>query len=233
MSNIKRKIRLALLDDHPIFRQSFKILCDEAKDLKLVGSYGESAELFTQLQFVKCDVLILDYLLLAEDQDGLSLIKSLLSRYPDINILLSTSVESMAVIRAAYMLGIKGYISKRESGAVYSSAIRTVAHGQRFIPPAIAEQLVQFTGKNNDYLPKPHSHDVDASSVLDKLLTPSETTVISYFLSGMSISDIAKELERSRKTVAGHKNNALRKMGMKSDLELFKFHNDFFKQKIA
>lgn len=147
---------------------------------------------------------------------------------------LSGLVYAVRVIGRGYnLLAIKGYISKRESGAVYSSAIRTVAHGQRFIPPAIAEQLVQFTGKNNDYLPKPHSHDVDASSVLDKLLTPSETTVISYFLSGMSISDIAKELERSRKTVAGHKNNALRKMGMKSDLELFKFHNDFFKQKIA
>lgn len=233
MSIIKRKIRLVLLDDHPIFRQSFKILCDEAKDLKLVGSYGESAELFKQLQFVKCDVLVLDYLLLDKDPDGLSLIKSILSHYPDINILLSTSVESMAVIRAAYMLGIKGYISKRERSEVYSSAIRTVAYVQRFILPDIAEKLVQFTGKSSDFLPKQQSHDASASSVLNKLLTPSESTVINYFLSGMTIGDIANELKRSRKTVAGHKNNALRKMGMKSDLELFKFHNDFFKQKMA
>jgi DNA-binding NarL/FixJ family response regulator len=64
---------------------------------------------------------------------------------------------------------------------------------------------------------------------LSKLLTPREAEIIRCFLDGMAIVDIAAKLKRSRKTISGHKQTGMKKLGISSDLELFKYRSDLFK----
>ncbi|MEB5974912.1 response regulator transcription factor [Pantoea dispersa] len=224
------KIRLAILDDHPIICRSFDIICASEDDLTVAGKFGNSQELLKWLRINECDVLILDYILQNDEMDGLSLIKCLIARHPNLKILLSTSVDSLAVIRAAYMLGVRGYIAKREETPAYLSAIRSVANGQRYIPSHIAGALSQVpVRKFAQNLASDMGGGFSKESFSTKLLTSREAEVINHFLEGMGIVDIAAKLKLSRKTISGHKQSAMRKLGIGSDLELFKYRNDIFK----
>jgi len=172
--------------------------------------------------------LLLDYILHSDELDGLSFIKQLLSHNPNIKILLFSSMESLAVIRTAFMLGVRGYIAKRELPAVYLQAIRSVAYGHRHVPDEIALELAQVPARKRDAAIINGSEEACIAS-LTKLLTPREAEVIYSFLEGMSLTEIAAKLKRSRKTISGHKQSGMRKLGVSSDLELFKYRNDLFK----
>lgn len=229
MTPDKSLIRLAVLDDHPIICRSFDVLCADQDDLIVAGKFIRSKELLNWLQTAECDVLVLDYILQNDQMDGLTLIKHLLLSYPNLRILLSTSVDSLAVIRTAYISGVSGYIAKREDSASYLSAIRTIANGQRYIPNHIASELGQRSihkFPNGLRIDKIRDNCKELFSA--RLLTSREAEVVNYFLEGMALVDIASKLNRSRKTISGHKQSAMRKMGVSSDLELFKYRDDLF-----
>ncbi|MRT26593.1 response regulator [Enterobacteriaceae bacterium RIT697] len=231
--NFDRNIRIAILDDHPIVLRSFEVVSMHETDMTIVGSFAQSRDLLAYLRENEVDVLILDYILNSDELDGLSLIKQILARHPNVKILMSSSVESLAVIRTAYMIGIKGYIGKREETSTYLAAIRTVASGQRYIPQEIVEALSQVpTRKKDEAMINGSSNEsVNEGDVAEliKLLTPREAEVIRCFLDGMEIIEIAAKLKRSRKTISGHKQTGMRKLGLSSDLELFKYREDLFR----
>lgn len=223
-------IRIALLDDHPIVRRSLEVVIANEPDMEIVGTFGHSSELMIFLRQNSVDVLILDYVLNLDEMDGLSLIKTLRAHHPDLKILLASSIESLAVIRTAFMVGIKGFIGKREETHTYFSAIRTVASGQRFIPANISADMSQIPTrrKDEDFVKGEISNSLAQISQLSKMLTPREAEVIRCFLDGMEIIEIAAKLKRSRKTISGHKQSGMRKLGISSDLELFKYREDLF-----
>lgn len=227
-----KQIHVAILDDHPIVLRSLEVVAAAEPDMVISGSFNQSKDLMAWLRDETVDVLILDYILNSDELDGLSLIKQIFSRYPQMKILLCSSVESIAVIRTAFMLGIKGYIGKREETPLYLNAIRTVASGQRYIPQHIANELSQVPSRKRDEAmvngSAAESSEGMEVAALSKLLTPREAEVIRCFLDGMEIVEIAAKLKRSRKTISGHKQTGMKKLGISSDLELFKYRNDLF-----
>ncbi|KJV48818.1 LuxR family transcriptional regulator [Pantoea sp. BL1] len=225
------KITVVLLDDHPMIRLSLEMAASHHPDMQVTGSFSHSHELLTWLQKNTADVLVLDYILGGDELDGLSLIKQILSRHPKLKILLSSSMESLAVIRAAFMNGIKGYISKREEAQAYFEAIRVIYSGLRFIPDNIESELSKIPVRKRDgaVLDGPLYHaNGEKLSRLDTLLSPREAEVIRCFLDGMQVIEIAEKLKRSRKTISGHKQSGMRKLGLSTDLELFKYRDHLF-----
>lgn len=228
-----KKITVVVLDDHPMIRFSFEIAAAKEPDIIMAATFGHSRELLSWLRDNHADVLLLDYILNSDEMDGLSLIKQIQAHHPDLKILLSSSMESLAVIRAAFMVGIKGYITKREETGNYFDAVRAVAAGQRYMPENVAIDLSQVPTRKRDlnileadYKPDAKEMDIEK---LSKLLTPREAEIIRCFLDGMAIVDIAAKLKRSRKTISGHKQTGMKKLGIASDLELFKYRADLFK----
>ncbi len=225
------KITVVLLDDHPMIRLSLEMAASHYPDMQITGSFSHSHELLSWLQKNSADVLVLDYILGGDELDGLSLIKQILSRHPKLKILLSSSMESLAVIRAAFMSGIKGYISKREEAQAYFEAIRVINSGLRFIPDNIESELSKIPVRKRDgaVLDGPlYYANGEKLSRLDTLLSPREAEVIRCFLDGMQVIEIAEKLKRSCKTISGHKQSGMKKLGLNTDLELFKYRNDLF-----
>lgn len=229
----KTNITVVLLDDHPMIRFSFEVAAAKEKDINMAATFGHSRDLLSWLRTNHADVLMLDYILNSDEMDGLSLIKQILSRHPDLKILLSSSMESLAVIRAAFMQGIKGYITKREETAIYFDAVRKVAAGQRYMPENIEIGLSQVPKRkrDSDLLELAFTGEASARDIglLIKQLTPREAEVIRCFLDGMPIFEIAAKLNRSRKTISAHKQTGMKKLGVSTDLELFKYRDDLFK----
>ncbi|MXP57138.1 response regulator transcription factor [Pantoea sp. Taur] len=225
-------ISVVLLDDHPMIRLSFEFAVTRQPDIKLLGSFSTSRDLMSWLPACRPDVLVLDYMLDDDELDGLSLIRQIRARFPDIHILMTSSMESLAVIHAALLVGVKGYINKREETKRYFDAIRAVAANGRFIPDNIAQDLSQMPTRNRN-VPvieqTPGSVLLPMCERINRLLTPREAEVIRLYLDGMSVIDIAGKLKRSRKTISGHKQTGMKKLGLSSDPELFKFRDELFK----
>lgn len=223
------KIKVVMLDDHPMMRFSFEVAATREPDINMLATFGTSKALLAWLGQNSADVLVLDYILGNNELDGLSLIKHIRTHHPQLKILLSTSMESVAVIRAALHLGIKGYITKREETPAYFAAIRTLAAGKRWLPDDIASQLSQLPGRKRDRpIMQEDSNEVSRVSQLSKLLTAREAEVIRCFIDGMQVFEIAAKLNRSRKTISAHKQTGMKKLGIASDLELFKYRGDLF-----
>lgn len=226
MNNSQKKINVILLDDHPLIRESLKIVFKSSEDVNLLAAFGRSCELFQWLKDSHCDVLILDYMLGKDEPDGLTLIRKVRKNYPDIKILLSTAVESAAIIRVAYFLGIRGYVGKREDCAKYPLAVRLIASGGLYFPEALTGDLTKMTIKKNS---TNIGDECKQLEVFNGLLTSREKQILFLYLSGVDLNNIAKMINRSVKTVSGHKQRAMYKLGILNDMQLFKFEKDIFR----
>ncbi|MTD38006.1 response regulator [Erwinia sp. CPCC 100877] len=224
----KEKINVVVLDDHPVVRNGLQYALLNEKDISLVGLYGKRRDAMPSLAQGGIDVLILDYLLGDDDMDGLHLIKHIRSHFPFLKILVSSSVESPAIVQLVMKAGVYGYVGKSQDLSILIQAIRIVGKGMNYITPDIQLELDKFleSDKEMHFYVEPRSKDEDIK-LLMRDLSPKEMEVLHCYLEGMTIMQIAAKFSRSRKTISGQKQSALRKLGLRSDLELFKYKEHF------
>ncbi|MCE1972551.1 response regulator transcription factor [Enterobacter cloacae] len=225
MSNASQNvIKIAVLDDHPMIRSAFEFSSANSPDLVLVEACATRHKLLATLRSHHVDVLVLDYLLGESEVDGLVLIRQLLSHFPQLKILVSSSLESPGIVQLILRAGGKGFIGKSKSFSEIAQAIREVAAGQEFLTEDMRFQLARIAeedGEMKDYV-QPCKNDESVSTRM-KTLTPREIEVLRCYLNGMSLSQIATKFARHIKTISGQKQGALRKLGFRSDAELFLF----------
>lgn len=223
-----KTIRVAVVDDHPLILKALQYSLVTEEGLSLVGLYSNRKDVLPALTNNEIDVLVLDYLLGDEEMDGLHLIKQLRSRYPRLKILVSSSVESPAIVQLVIKAGVRGFIGKSQEHEKLIEAIRLVGSGQRYLTSQMKMDLDKFMEADREmhaYV-APHEETQDIK-VLIRDLSAREMDVLRCYLDGMTIMQIAAKYSRSRKTISGQKQAALRKLGLRSDLELFKFRDYF------
>lgn len=230
MKIYSNSLNVALLDDHPMIRTAFELCFRQEQDMKLVGAWGSSSELFAQLKTTPVDVLVLDFLLGDRELDGLALVKQLRSHYPCLKILIASSLESPAIVKMVLTAGVRGFVGKSQHMEEIFSAIRQVAQGNVYLSPTVAYEVENLYAVHEETVQgrtEPESKDSMGSMYEKvKLLSPREVEVVRCFLDGLSVSQIALKFKRSRKTVSGQKQSALKKLGLRSDSELFKYSHD-------
>lgn len=225
-SNLAR-LRVALLDDHAIIRSGFANRLSTERDIEVVALYGSSRELLAGLRNETVDVLVLDYTLQQDELDGLNLIRLLRIRFPDIRILIFSATESPATISLSLRAGVRGFLGKSQELDELLVAVRTVAAERIYLDKMIALDLGHVPGYRDD-----EDSDTDTADgrgavlVSNPLLSPREQEVLRCCLQGMSVSQIAIKFTRSRKTISGQKQSAFRKLGVSSDIELFKIRSE-------
>jgi DNA-binding NarL/FixJ family response regulator len=223
-----KTIRVAVLDDHPLIRKALQYSLLTEEGISLVGLYGNRKEAIPSLREQEVDVLVLDYLLGDDEMDGLHLIKHLRSHYPRLKILVSSALESPAIVQLVLKAGVRGFVGKSQEQETLISGIRAVGAGRHFLTSDMQFELDKFQESDKEmqsYIePRPAGEGI---KLLTRDLSPREIEVIRCYLDGMTIMQIAAKYSRSRKTISGQKQSALRKLGLRSDLELFKFGENF------
>lgn len=217
-------LRVALLDDHALIRDALKIRLSLESDFTVAGVYLSSSELLEGLRTQPAELLILDYQLSEGELDGLRLIQLLRSHYPTLRILIFSSIERPATVNMAIRAGANGFFGKSQPTDELIRAIRVVALDRLYLSPAMAAEL--------DSTPQTPSGTTDlegqvkgADTLVDyPALSPKEREVLRCCLEGMSVSQIADKFMRSRKTISGQKQAAMRKLNVRTDTELFKLH---------
>ena len=215
-------LKVALLDDHALIRDALTIRLSSESDIKVVGVFAQGNQLLQALREEEIHLLILDYQLSDGELDGLRLIQLLRGHYPDLRILVLSSMERPATVNMAIRAGANGFFGKSQDAEHLVRAIRTVALDRLYLSPAMASEL--------DSTPETSAVSADdGDSGTEQLvnypaLSPKEREVLRCCLEGMSVSQIAIKFLRSRKTISGQKQAALRKLNVRTDTELFKLH---------
>lgn len=228
-SNVPTLLRVAVVDDHPLIRKAVQYSLEYESDMVLTASCKSRDEIIPYLNRGEVDVLVLDYLLEgSKNMDGLQLVKHLILHYPTVKILLYSSVESAAVVQLVVKAGAKGFIGKSKELEELIEAIRYVATDKLFLTADMQHELDKFSVAEKSMRPFiPVRPEGAEAEVLFRALSPREVEVIRCYLGGQSIAEIALKYNRSRKTISGQKQSALRKLGLSADVQLFKFKDMF------
>jgi DNA-binding NarL/FixJ family response regulator len=215
-------LRIAILDDHALIREALKMRLSMEPDFQIVGVYAGSDELIDALHEEQIDLLVLDYQLSDGELDGLRLIQMLKSHYPRMLILMFSSRERPAMVNMAICGGANGFFGKSQPTDELMRAIRIVALGRLYLSPILATKLkrlpvVQKVELGADFLTGREDALVSYST-----LSPKEREVLRCLFEGLSVAEIAIKFSRSRKTISGQKQAALKKLFVHTNGELFK-----------
>jgi two-component system capsular synthesis response regulator RcsB len=123
-------------------------------------------------------------------------------RWPELPVVVLTVAGNAGVLRSILATGVRGLLNKSDALTELTLAVQAVAHQRRYLGSGIRRI-------------------VDAAGSARGPLSPRENEVLRLFVAGMSVSEIARRLERSIKTVSRQKMDAMAKLGLRSDLELY------------
>lgn len=203
-------INVVIADDHPIVRYGLRRMLEGREMIHIAGEAADSSELIQLLAKTPCDILITDFSMPGGNfKDGLFLIGYVRRYFPQIKVIVVTMLENLAILRGVLKLGVHCVLSKLDEQSAIADIVCVVADGSRYIPSGLAGKL--------------HDAVADNASQETSKLSGREVEVVRLFVSGLTISEIAFKLSRSVKTVSSQKTNAMRKLGLDRDVELYHY----------
>jgi DNA-binding NarL/FixJ family response regulator len=194
---MKSPIRLIIADDHALFRGGLKSLLRRQRDMQVVGEADAAGAVMAKVAEANCDILLLD---LQMERWALDDIRPLAAITKVVVLTASESVENAII---AMRLGARAVVQKRFAVQTLIEAIRAVAEGLVWMPPALqAEVASQWT------------------SSASRSLTIRETEIVRHIASGLRNAEIAHRLAISEATVKTHLNNIFDKLALRDRVEL-------------
>jgi DNA-binding NarL/FixJ family response regulator len=195
-------IKVAVVDDHPLFREGVTRSLSEVSDFVVVGEGANTGDATMIASNARPDVLLLD---VSMPGNGLSVIEEILSLSPDTRILILTASEEVDTLVAALQRGAKGYILKGVGARSLAEAIRTVFKGTRYVSPTMSAKVMEYSlsGQTSD----------------KDTLTPREREVMDLVAQGLSNKHIGLRLDLQEKTVKHHMTQILTKLGVTNRTE--------------
>lgn len=207
-------IRIVLTDDHAVFRSGLRALLEKETDFEIVGETGSGLDAIQMSEEEDFDVLLLDISM--PGLPGSRVAEEVLSRKPNLAIIVLTMHEDEHYLRELFRIGARGYVLKKSTGTELVQAIRSVYRGDSYVDPAMADLLISpFVGKISSS---------DQSRL--GLLTPRETEICRLLAYGHTNSEAGKKLNISVRTVETHRNNIMAKLELKSRADLVRFSID-------
>src|SRR5438477_4761451 len=204
----KPKIKVLLVDDHPILRKGLGQLINAESDMLVCGEAEDSPKAFEAVGSLNPDVMVVDISL--KGGNGIELIKNVKARYPDLAVLvLSMHDESLYAERALRAGGL-GYIMKEEAIEQVLAGIRRVLVGEIFLSDKMKAKMLQqlANGKAKAFV-SPINH-----------LTDRKLEVFGLIAEGRSTRQIAGELHLSVRTVEAYREYIKGKLNLKNATEL-------------
>jgi DNA-binding NarL/FixJ family response regulator len=189
------KIRLLIVDDHPVVRDGLRGMLERQPDFEVVGEAGDGKEALSSAERLKPDIVLMD--LRMPIMDGVTALGEIKTRQPQIQVLVLTTYDSDADILPAIEAGAAGYLLKDSSREDLYEGIRAAARGETVLAPTVAARLV---GRMR--MPA------------DDQLSSREVEVLQLVAEGASNSDIAAQLHISQATVKSHLVNIFGKLGV-------------------
>ena len=200
------RIRVVLVDDHPVVHDGIRSMLADVDDIQLVGEAETGAkalELMEEMEEIGVDVLLLDMEL--PDIAGTQVAQAIRQNHPEIKILSLSAHDNSIYVRQLLELGAAGYLLKDEAPDLIVEAIRGVAHGQTgWISRGISARLTEW---------------MQSGDLAGIGLSPRERETLDLLVQGKTNQAIAAELNISEKTVEKHVKAVFDKLHVNSRVE--------------
>lgn len=199
------KLRVLIADDHAIVREGLKQILADTGDIVVAAEAASGIEALKLARGGKFDVMLLDISM--PDRSGIDVLKQIRQEFPNLAVLmLSMHREDLYAIRSL-KAGASGYLNKQSAPDELVTAIRQVAQGDKYISPALAQQLANQIGD-------------DRQVPAHETLSDREYQTLVMISSGKTVSEIAAELLLSVKTISMYRTRLLQKMKLRHNAEL-------------
>lgn len=203
-------INIIIVDDHDILRAGLKHILADTPDIAVTAEASNGNEALAKVRTGSWDAMVLDMSM--PGRSGIELIKQLKHEFPKLPILiLSMHREDVYAVRA-FKAGASGYLCKDNAEAQLAQAIRKVAGGGMFISPAVAEKIAVGMLQGGAAAAPPHAQ-----------LSDREYQIFQHIVGGEGLTDIARQLNLSVKTVSTYKTRILEKLRLANASELVRY----------
>jgi DNA-binding NarL/FixJ family response regulator len=205
---MRGNLKIMLVDDHTLFRKALKQILTATPRIIDVDEAISGKEAIKKIHQKSFDCILLDICL--QEENGIQVLKQIKCINPDLPVLmLSMYPERQYGIRSL-RAGASGYVTKKIPPEELKKAIYTVCEGKKYVTSDLAVELAT-------------EFDRAVERPLHKALTDRELQILTLIASGKTLTQIARELNLSVKTVSTHRSNILRKMGFSNNAQLIHY----------
>jgi len=211
---MNERIRILIVDDHPLIREGLRAILETQPDMELVGEARDGNEAVARAQALKPDVILMDLAL--PHMDGVEATRQIIQNDQLVRVLILSNYLDDDKVFGVLKAGAKGYLIKETNPQYLRQAVRAVYQGKSALDPAVQRKLVdqfaQTTGKS--------------ASSKDNL-TEREQEVLRLMAQGLTNPQIGHKLSIAEGTVRFHVSNVLKKLGLKNRTQavLYAVHN--------
>ncbi|OPA93348.1 DNA-binding response regulator [Pseudomonas fluorescens] len=202
-------LRIIIADDHPIVRVGQKVVIEAGGVYNVVGEANGPDQLLALVASTPCDVIVTDFAMPGDQQaDGYGLLGLLQRQYPTLPVILVTMFANVATLRSAFAHGARAIVAKSASARELPLALRAVVSGRTFVSESLRVQMELAGTSKSDASPQ---------------LSGKEREVVRMLASGMTVSQIAAQVNRSISTISKQKSTAMHRLCISTDVDLFAY----------
>jgi DNA-binding NarL/FixJ family response regulator len=205
------KLRILLAEDHETVREGLKMIINAQDDMEVVGEVGDGRAAVARASELLPDIVLMDVSM--PRLNGLKATEKVKECCPQVKVLTLTRHTDDGYLQQLLRAGASGYVLKQSPPSELLHAIRAVAGGGKYLDPTVTEKVMK------GFLSQSASWRVAAPG------SPSgrESEVLRLIAWGYSNKEIAARMELSVKTVEAHKANAMKKLGMRSRIDIVRY----------
>ena len=208
-----KKIRILVVDDHPLARFGIKNQLKDVEDLVIVGEAEDGEAAMQKVKELHPDVVILD--LFIPMLSGFEVVKLVRKDFPDVHVMILTAYEQEEYLHQALDFGAEGYLLKSAEKEELMAGVRMVSKGERAFSPRIKEFIVKGYLSNRDFN---RSNQLPPSA-----LTTREKEILDLVSQGLTNQQIAEKLFISSRTIDTHRTNIMHKLGVHDVAHLVRY----------
>ena len=203
-----RRVRILLVNGHPVVRQGLTRLISGEPDLAVCAEAGDAAEALKAIEVAEPDMLILEISL--RGVRGIELLKDLKVRHPALPVLVFSSLDGTLFAERALRAGATGYIMKDKGRKELMSAIRKVSRREIYVSGRVGSRILQAAVRGQG---------VTDGSPMERL-SDRELEIFVLIGRGFGTREVANMLHRSPKTIESHRASIKDKLMLKTATEL-------------
>ncbi|RUZ78641.1 response regulator transcription factor [Mesorhizobium sp. M7A.F.Ca.US.006.01.1.1] len=200
-------IRIAIVDDHPLFREGVTRSLSEIGGFEMVGEGATAQDAERLAATVRPDILLLD---ISMPGGGLTAVASILASHPAQKIVMLTVSEANADVTKALNAGVNGYVLKGVGSRGLADILRNVAAGESYLSPTLSARLLSDLQSQQP---------TDGMAERLRQLTERQTEILRLVAEGLSNKEVALRLELQEKTVKHHMTGVLSKLNVRNRTE--------------
>jgi DNA-binding NarL/FixJ family response regulator len=199
-------IRVAIIDDHPLFREGVVDALGGVEGIEVVGQGAAAADALRIAQEHSPDVMLLDVMIAG---GGIEAASNVVRAHPNVHIIMLTAFDDGQHVESALKAGARGYLLKGSGAEEIVQAVRAIAAGDPYVAPILAARLLCKKVDTIEATAASNRHN----------LTSREAEVLALLARGLSNKEIARAFGCTERTVKHHMTSIMQKLNVRNRVQ--------------